>query len=148
MCVTSQPLTPLRRSLSITLDCHAVQTSELEAFVGDTVTSLSSGGGTPGAVPPVNELDKLTRGPLTIDVTGVPINDANIATVVAARQKAAQAWLSWQLDLEAHAHRPGAQVNGQYVYDTPLKQVPGPAQLTVSLSYSLCRAPEHVRSTS
>lgn len=45
----------------------------------------------------------------------------NIAAVTAAREKAASFWLSWALD-QSHAHRPGAPINSQYVYDTKYKQ--------------------------
>ena len=41
--------------------------------------------------------------------------------VVEARTQAAKMWLGWQLD-STHCLRPGAQVNSQYVFDTPAKQ--------------------------
>ena len=36
------------------------------------------------------------------------------------RATAAKFWLGWQVDVDAHT--PGAQVNSQYVFDTPAKQ--------------------------
>lgn len=76
-----------------------------------------------GATPcdaPASELDKLTRGPL-YTCLDMPLNDANIAAVVVAREKAADYWLSWSQEDE-HEHRPGAPINSQYVYDTKYKQ--------------------------
>jgi hypothetical protein len=66
------------------------------------------------------ELDLLTRGPLYTCVT-MPITDDNVAAVTAARETAANFWLSWATD-DQHEHRPGAPVNTQYVYDTKYKQ--------------------------
>ena len=40
--------------------------------------------------------------------------------VVAARERAASLWLEWALD-PSRAHRPGAPVNTQYVYDSKYK---------------------------
>ena len=45
-----------------------------------------------------------------------------VATAVAARSMAAKFWLGWQVDMDAHAHKPGAPINSQYVFDTPAKQ--------------------------
>ena len=45
----------------------------------------------------------------------------NVAAVVSAREKAADYWLGWALN-KSHAHRPGAPINSQYVYDTKYKQ--------------------------
>lgn len=76
-----------------------------------------------GAVPcdtPPSELDLLTRGPL-YTCLDMPLTDANVAAIVAAREKAADFWLSWAQDSE-HEHRPGAPINSQYVYDTKYKQ--------------------------
>mmetsp|Transcript_19033 Transcript_19033/g.39162 ORF Transcript_19033/g.39162 Transcript_19033/m.39162 type:complete len:312 (+) Transcript_19033:115-1050(+) len=76
-----------------------------------------------GAVPcdiPASELDKLTRGPL-FTCLDMPLSDANVAAVVAAREKAANYWLTWSQEVE-HEHRPGAPINSQYVYDTKYKQ--------------------------
>ena len=96
-------------------------TEELQAFVAETLEALGGGGFTSEG--PVNEEDALTRGPFAIDVSAVPLSDETVATVAAARAKAAALWLAWQVDEEdAHAHRPGAPINSQYVFDTPAKQ--------------------------
>jgi hypothetical protein len=92
-------------------------TPAVAAFLESTLASLQ--GATPNSIPPT-PLDVLTRGPLCMDVT-VPLSDANVAAVVVARETAANYWLGWALDAE-HAHRPGAPVNSQYVYDTKYKQ--------------------------
>lgn len=42
-------------------------------------------------------------------------------TIIDVREKVASMWLGWALD-DSHAHRPGAPVNTQYVYDTKYKQ--------------------------
>lgn len=68
---------------------------------------------------PNTELDLLTRGPLILDVI-MPINDANVAAIVSAREQAAKYWLSWAMSSE-FSHRPGAPINSQYVYDTKYK---------------------------
>ena len=70
--------------------------------------------------PNPSELDLLTRGPLFTSVT-MPNTDANAAAIAAAREKAADFWLSWAKDPQ-NEHRPGAPVNTQYVYDTKFKQ--------------------------
>ena len=44
----------------------------------------------------------------------------NVDTILSAREKAASLWLEWALD-SSHTHRPGAAVNGQYVYDSKYK---------------------------
>lgn len=67
-----------------------------------------------------NELDLLTRGPLFLDVA-CPLTDGNVAAIAAARTQAADYWLGWAMD-QSHAHRPGAPVNSQYVYDTKYRQ--------------------------
>ena len=67
-----------------------------------------------------SELELLTRGPLALSVT-MPLTDANVAAVAAAREKAAAYWLGWQLD-DQHRHRPGAPINSQFVYDTKYRQ--------------------------
>merc|ERR1719199_2382430 len=92
-------------------------TPENEASVAAILGSFD--GAAPSAAP-LTEFDTLTRGPLAIDVT-MPLNDANVAAVVAARFKAVDIWLGWQLD-DSHRHKPGAPVNSQYVFDTPAKQ--------------------------
>lgn len=51
----------------------------------------------------------------------MPLTDANVAAVVAARETAASYWLGWATD-KSHGHKPGAPVNTQYVYDSKYKQ--------------------------
>ena len=90
-------------------------TEEVKQFL----SSIPLEGATPCDVP-ASELDLLTRGPL-YTCLDMPLTDANVAAVVAAREKAADYWLSWSQDSE-HEHRPGAPINSQYVYDTKYKQ--------------------------
>ena len=47
--------------------------------------------------------------------------ESNIATVVEAREKVADLWLSWSQDPQ-NEHKPGAPINSQFVYDTKYKQ--------------------------
>ncbi|KAJ8602131.1 hypothetical protein CTAYLR_001641 [Chrysophaeum taylorii] len=82
--------------------------SILKSFEGATKLSVAS------------DLDLLTRGPCCVDVE-MPLTDLNVAAVIVARAKAADAWLAWHLDPQ-HAHKPGAPVNTQYVFDTKAKQ--------------------------
>ncbi|CAB9503926.1 expressed unknown protein [Seminavis robusta] len=93
-------------------------TDEVQAFLESTKASFQ------GAVEDMsnqnNELDMLTKGPLVLALT-MPATDANVAAVAAAREQAANYWLTWALD-GAFQHRPGAPVNTQYVYDTKYKQ--------------------------
>jgi len=90
---------------------------EMQGFLLTTLASFD--GATPNDPNP-NELDILTRGPLFTSVT-MPNTEANVAAIVAAREKAANFWLMWTKDDQNH-HRPGAPVNTQYVYDTKFKQ--------------------------
>ena len=90
---------------------------KMQEFLSSTLASFD--GATPYD-PNQSELDLLTRGPLFTSVT-MPNTDANVAAVVAARENAANLWLSWTKDNQ-HEHRPGAPVNTQYVYDTKFKQ--------------------------
>lgn len=90
---------------------------ELKSFLSSTLASLE--GATPYDSNP-SELDLLTRGPLYTCVE-MPITERNVATVIAARESAANRWLRWSQDPQ-HVHRPGAPVNSQYVYDTKFKQ--------------------------
>lgn len=93
-------------------------TANLRALVDTLFTSLE--GATPGpSLPQLPSLEQLTRGPLCVDVAA-PLTEANLASVVQARQQAADAWLQWQLDPQ-HAHKPGAPINSQYVFDTKAK---------------------------
>jgi hypothetical protein len=91
--------------------------AEVQSFLSSTIASLENA--TPNDPNPT-ELDLLTRGPLYTCVT-MPLTDANVATIAAARESLANFWLSWALDNQ-HEHRPGAPVNTQYVYDTKFKQ--------------------------
>jgi len=70
---------------------------------------------------PPTQLDLLTGGPLAIDVT-MPLTDRNLEIVATLRETAEVAWLRWALDSDLHAHRPGAPVNSQYVYDAKHRQ--------------------------
>ena len=90
-------------------------TEEVKEFL----SSIPLEGAVPCDVAP-SELDKLTRGPL-FTCLDMPLTDANVAAVAAAREKAADYWLTWSQEPE-HEHRPGAPINSQYVYDTKYKQ--------------------------
>lgn len=92
-------------------------TEEVAAFLQSTRAAFE--GAVDSQTAPT-ELDLLTRGPLYMDLT-MPLTDGNVANIVAAREKAADYWLGWALDGQ-HAHKPGAPVNTQYVYDTKYKQ--------------------------
>jgi hypothetical protein len=89
-------------------------------FLSSTVASLE------GAIPntttkPLTELELLTRGPLCVDVT-LPLTEQNVATIIAARAQAVNYWLTWAtVEKNSHAHRPGAPINAQYVYDSKFK---------------------------
>ncbi len=49
------------------------------------------------------------------------VNSAdNVNAIISARERAVDIWLGWALDT-AHRHKPGAPVNGQYVYDSKYK---------------------------
>jgi len=91
-------------------------TDEVQQFL----SSIPLEGAVPSDTPPPAELDLLTRGPLYTSLD-MPLTDANVAAVAAAREKAADYWLSWTQDSE-NQHRPGAPINSQYVYDTKYKQ--------------------------
>ena len=92
-------------------------TEAVKAWLSSTVMSLQ---GASSYDPNPSDYDLLTRGPLYTSVT-MPLTDANVATVTAAREQAVKYWLSWAKD-DKHQHRPGAPVNSQYVYDTKFKQ--------------------------
>ena len=87
---------------------------EVQQFMKATAAALQ---GTP--IPP-SELDMLTQGPLAIHVK-VPLTDANLSTIVNAREQAGKYWLAWALE-DDHFHRPGAPINSQYVYDSKYRQ--------------------------
>ena len=91
-------------------------TDEVVALVEGIAASLE------GAVVNTDEPgepESLVRGPLYLDVTA-PLTDANVAVITDVRAKVADYWLGWAMD-GSHAHRPGAPVNSQYVYDSKYK---------------------------
>ena len=93
-------------------------TAELRATVDELRGALD--GAVDGApVAQLSELEQLTRGPLCVDLT-CPLTDGNVAAIAAARAQAAAAWLAWMQD-GGNAHKPGAPVNTQYVYDSKAK---------------------------
>ena len=87
-------------------------TPEVTAFVAGIASSLQDA--VPTSLQP-GEVDQLIRGPLYLDET-CAMTDANMQIIANARSQAAQYWLSWCMD-DSHAHRPGAPINAQYVYD-------------------------------
>lgn len=87
----------------------AFMQSAAQSFEGATVLSVDE-----------NEYETATRGPHFMKFE-MPLTDGNIAAVVTAREKAADYWLSWALE-DTHAHRPGAPINSQYVYDSKYRQ--------------------------
>lgn len=92
-------------------------TPEVEAFMQSTLASFE------GAVvdsAAMSEFEQLTAGPLLLKVN-MPLTDGNVAAVTTAREKAADYWLTWSLQ-DGNAHRPGAPINAQYVYDTKYRQ--------------------------
>lgn len=96
-------------------------TEDLAALVdGAKGAFIEEGGGSAGA--PVSEEDQLTRGPLCLHVADLPLTEASVARYAAFQKEAIGAWLGWQAEGDDHAHRPGAPVNSQYVFDTPAKQ--------------------------
>lgn len=91
-------------------------TDEVVALVEGIAVSLE------GAVVNTDEPgepESLVRGPLYLDVTA-PLTDTNVAVITDVRAKVADYWLGWATD-GSHAHRPGAPVNSQYVYDSKYK---------------------------
>jgi len=91
-------------------DVVAFLQSAMSSFEGATVIPDNT----------VDEYESLTKGPYLMKLS-MPITDANVANVIAAREKAADYWLSWALE-DSHAHRPGAPINSQYVYDSKYRQ--------------------------
>ena len=91
-------------------------TPEVVTFLQSTLASFEGG----VVSTDVNEFEQLTAGPIGFKVV-MPLTDGNVAAVTAAREKAADYWLSWALE-DTHAHRPGAPINSQYVYDTKYRQ--------------------------
>jgi hypothetical protein len=68
----------------------------------------------------LHDTEKLLRGPNALSCL-VPATEANVEVIKIAREQAAELWLRWALD-PSHAHRPGAPINSQYVYDTKYRQ--------------------------
>jgi hypothetical protein len=91
-------------------------TPEVAAFMAATAASFEGG----VVDPNLNEFEKLTAGPFQVKVN-MPLTDGNVNAVIAAREKAADYWLTWALE-DIHDHRPGAPVNSQYVYDAKYMQ--------------------------
>eukprot|EP00584_Thalassiosira_punctigera_P016655 CAMPEP_0172552688 /NCGR_PEP_ID=MMETSP1067-20121228/46894_1 /TAXON_ID=265564 ORGANISM="Thalassiosira punctigera, Strain Tpunct2005C2" /NCGR_SAMPLE_ID=MMETSP1067 /ASSEMBLY_ACC=CAM_ASM_000444 /LENGTH=411 /DNA_ID=CAMNT_0013340731 /DNA_START=79 /DNA_END=1317 /DNA_ORIENTATION=+ len=95
-------------------------TEDVVDFFGDIMDKFEGAAKNPGlGDEELPELEKLTRGPMAIDVT-MPLSANNVETIVSAREKAASLWLEWAKD-PSHAHRPGAPINSQYVYDSKYK---------------------------
>ena len=92
-------------------------TEEVVYFLQSTLSSLE---GVVLLSTDMNEFESVTKGPHFLKVQ-MPLMDGNVAAVVAAREKAAKYWLTWALE-DSHAHRPGAPVNSQYVYDSKYRQ--------------------------
>lgn len=95
-------------------------TEEVSSFLSSATESFTGATPNEDGAESLPEATQLTRGPLYTSVT-MPLTDENVALVVAAREKAAQYWLSWATS-GGHEHRPGAPINSQYVYDTKFKQ--------------------------
>jgi len=55
-----------------------------------------------------------------VDIS-MPLTSDNVDSIIGLREKVASMWLGWATD-DSHAHRPGAPVNSQYVYDTKYRQ--------------------------
>ena len=92
-------------------------TEDVVSYFGDIESKFEDA--TKNPISNLPETETLTRGPLAIDVS-MPLTAANVDTIFAAREKAANLWLQWVGDDE-NTHRPGAQVNAQYVYDSKYK---------------------------
>jgi len=94
-------------------------TTELQAEFNIMAKSLEDA--TPSAIQP-SELDLLTGSPVAISLT-MPATDQNAKILSEMREKAAETWLEWATDDSGeHAHRPGAPINTQYVYDAKMRQ--------------------------
>ena len=90
---------------------------EVVAFLQATAQSFE---GATALSTDANEYESITKGPYFMKFQ-MPLTDGNIAAVTAAREKAADYWLTWALE-DSHAHRPGAPINSQYVYDSKYRQ--------------------------
>lgn len=95
-------------------------TEELISLLDESVAKLDGATKNPGLGDEgLGELEKITRGPLAVDIT-MPLTSGNVDTVIGLREKVASMWLGWATD-GSHTHKPGAPVNSQYVYDTKYK---------------------------
>ncbi len=92
-------------------------TQEVLAFLQSTAQSFE---GAMTISTDDNEYESKTKGPFFLKVQ-MPLTDTNINAIITAREKAADYWLSWALE-KTHAHRPGAPINAQYVYDSKYRQ--------------------------
>ena len=95
-------------------------TDDLISLLDESVAKLEGVTTNPGlGDDALGELEKVTRGPLAIDIS-MPLSAGNVNTIVELREKVASIWLGWATD-DSHTHKPGAPVNSQYVYDTKYK---------------------------
>lgn len=106
-------------------------TPEVEAFLRSTVASLE-GATVVAEAGKRNEYEQIVVGPLLLEVN-MPLTSGNVEAVAMARERAAEYWLQWALE-DGHAHRPGAPINSQYVYDTKYRQNAFAALLPVYLA--------------
>lgn len=96
-------------------------TEELISLLDETVAKLEGVTTNPGLGDAgLGELEKVTRGPLAVDVS-MPLTAGNVDTIIDLRERVASMWLGWATD-KSHTHKPGAPVNSQYVYDTKFRQ--------------------------
>jgi hypothetical protein len=96
-------------------------TEELISLLDETVAKLEGVTTNPGLGDAgLGELEKVTRGPLAVDVS-MPLTAGNVDTIIDLRERVASMWLGWAAD-KSHTHKPGAPVNSQYVYDTKFRQ--------------------------
>jgi hypothetical protein len=64
----------------------------------------------------------LTTGPLAVTVQ-MPATASNGRALSRRRRVLHETWLNWTTnERELHAHRPGAPINAQYVYDAKYRQ--------------------------
>jgi hypothetical protein len=95
-------------------------TESLISLLDESVAKLEGVTKNPGlGDAELGELEKVTRGPLTVDIK-MPLTAGNVDTIIDLREKVASMWLGWAT--EGNTHKPGAPVNAQYVYDTKFRQ--------------------------
>jgi hypothetical protein len=98
-----------------------------------------------GAVvlPPRNDIGEaavLTTGPLAVTVQ-MPATASNGRALARRRRALHETWLNWTTnERELHAHRPGAPINAQYVYDAKYRQN---AYLAMLEEYGRFLSPSH-----